>query len=597
VPPASPFATGDDVVHLDKGLARIVEIKHSAGSLHLVVGIGKTTLWVPLSAWREHLRALPTRAEAEKWRVRATTGPTTAGGVVEATRRRNTLDHRNFAAKLDAFADSYRSGDRSQKAMAALEDMEDALLPILARSLRMTTDALRAELRAAMPEEAPPQPKLPLPDLGASFEPIGRATLGTKTVAGAPGRAEVALATLPGVWLGYRWLAHASDEFGRLVAVHADHVGQVSALLAARSLVGSPNCDAASALVYDPAILDDPAAVDEIYDPVEPGLIAGRGFLLSLGGDGPYDVAAAKHGSRVACIVAGEAVSELEARLLRGEDREQVVIDELARWKPDEDRDFEPVPRAALAILAEPPASPAKLAALEQFIARLDGDLEAEVDADRGLLTDAIEVAALQAPDRWFERLVAEFERPAPGLVFAIARVLVATRNHELGDLVLAKLATDEAPWRAAQLTLLRALVRAGHPGAGPALHERLAWASSPWARASTAAALLEVEPTSCELARVLIEHLETYGEQDRSGDPPHAGYGNDWDEVCEAMARHVTSCEACRGDWVTQLFRAKRADVPEMRRLVVIAPEQLAALTGAHTDDELWAWLAARRN
>ncbi|HEY6036389.1 MAG TPA: hypothetical protein VIV58_19060, partial [Kofleriaceae bacterium] len=253
--------------------------------------------------------------------------------------------------------------------------------------------------------------------------------------------------------------------------------------------------------------------------------------------------------------------------------------------------------RAALAILGEPPASPAKLAALEHFIERLDRDLEAEVDADRGLVTDAIELAAIQAPGRWFERLVAEFERPAPGLVYAIARVLVATRNRALGDVVLAKLATDDAPWREAQLTLLRALVRADHPGAGPALHERLAWAASPWARASTAAALLEAEPTSCELARVLIEHVETYGEQDRSGDPQHAGYGSDWDEVCEAMARHVPRCEACLRDWVTQVFRAKRADVPDMRRLVVIAPEHLAALTGAQSDDELWAWVAAYRN
>jgi hypothetical protein len=588
MPPASPFATGDQLVHLENGLARVVEIKHSAGTLHLVVAIGKQTVWIPLDAWREHVRALPTRAEADRWYARARTGALTPGGRAAADRRWRTIGHRDFAAKVAALADAYRCGDRDGRADATLGALEDHVLPIIGVVLGRPVAALRDELRAAMPEGVTPPQPAPLPSIGDRFEPIGRATFGKTTVAGDPGSRDVELATLPGEWLGYRWIAHPRDEFGRLIAIHADHVARLDALLAARVAVGSPNCDAASALVYDPAIVDDRAAVDEIYDPVEPGLIAGRGFSLSLGGDGPYDVSAAKHGARVACIVAGGTPSMLEDRLLRGEDRERVAIEELASWTPNEDHDYDPVPRAALAILGEPPASADKVAALERFVARL----EPEDD----LALEAIELLARLAPDPrpWFERLATAFERPAHGLAYAIARVLGATPRRDLGDLVLARLATDRPPWREARLTLLRALVRGGHPGAPAALRERLDGAITPWSRAQTAAVLLELEPESCANAQILIEDVENYGALDRSGDPLSAGVGNDWDELCEAMALHVSSCEACRVEWVTQLFRVKRTDDPELRRLVVIAPEQLAALTGAHDDTALWKWLAA---
>ena len=267
-------------------------------------------------------------------------------------------------------------------------------------------------------------------------------------------------------------------------------------------------------------------------------------------------------------------------------------------WTPDPDRDYDPTPQAALAILAEPPPSPAKLAALEQFVERVDDGLDAEVDGDRDLLCEVIEHLGVLAPEPRprFDRLVAEFERPAPGVAYALARVLAATRRRDFGDLVLARLAREAAPWRSPRLVLLGALLRAGHPGAVAMLRDDLAHSESAWARAKTAAMLLEQQPTSCELARTLIRaRRDVRRTGDSIEDPPHAGYGSDWDEVFAAMTPHVSSCAACRLDWVTHVFRAKRADLPEMRRLVVIAPEHLAAITGAHTDDELWRWIAAQ--
>ena len=250
MPPASPFATGDELVHLEKGLARVTEIEHSAGTLHLVVAIGKQTVWIPLDAWREHVRALPTRKEAEQWRTRAMTGPITPGGAAIARRRETTVRHRDFD----------QSSPRSRMRIAPAIGRATPITRAEAQTTSCRSSRARSDVRSKRcATSCAPRCPMHLPRRNLRRYRISargssrsaRAMLGATTVAGDPGSHEVELATLPGEWLGYRWIAHARDEFGRLVAVHADHVGNLAALLAARMHAGTPNCDAASALVYD----------------------------------------------------------------------------------------------------------------------------------------------------------------------------------------------------------------------------------------------------------------------------------------------------------------------------------------------------------
>jgi hypothetical protein len=585
------LVVGSDVVHLEKGLARIVANRVTAGMASAIVQIAATgeEVWVPVQAWAEHLRPLPDVVEAAAWRDRALDAgaPRPLGGRAAATRRERTLHHRVFERQLDALCDAYRSGDRSDEALAALAALEARLLPLLAPALATTPELLAATLRAAMPTQVTAPPAAP-PALGPGFEPVGRGVLTGSSLTGDPNEAlAVEVDTLAGPWLAYLW---TFDRQAQLVAIHADHVSQWRALLAEAAPIATAGTDCAQALLYDPALRESEQDVSEIWDPVEPGLLAGRGFSISIGGDGDYELRGATRDGKVVLVVTGDPLDALAEHVLRGVDREAACLETLAAWRDDprtfsDDDDEDDLDEVATrAIDAITTASPAALLELERVLA------VARDDHPEVARAAAIRLACLASePARYFQLLVDELDRGA-ATFGAIASVLRARREPAFAQVILERLAAGGPRWAAARSDLAAALADGGYPEAG-ALIEHARQDADVTVRLRSLAALLAQTPISCELARDALELIDEFPTKQR-----RPGFVDEWDAIAGALDRHAAECRPCRIDWVTVLFRIHRTPPDALRRLAFTAPGRLKTLTGTSVADELWVWLGRQR-
>jgi hypothetical protein len=100
-----------------------------------------------------------------------------------------------------------------------------------------------------------------------------------------------------------------------VIAVHHEHAADLAALIVEATDTGVASTEHAAIDVHDPSVLEVDPWRDEIFDPVEPGLIAGRGFSVRTGGDGDYRVRTASRAGRIVCIIAGELTDEARAAL------------------------------------------------------------------------------------------------------------------------------------------------------------------------------------------------------------------------------------------------------------------------------------------
>lgn len=559
------FRPGDDVIHLASGLAQVVA-EQQEGAFLLVRPARGDDLWVPRVAAAEHLRALPTADQARAWRDAPLTPAADTPSARE--RRARTLRHRDFDRQAAALRDGYACGDPG-------DALEARVLPVFARALGCTPDELRRAMRAKPTAILPPA-DAPIDVPAPLFEPLGRATFGDRVLVGDPGDDAVAIVATPGTWIGFQWSIDGDVAGAQVVAVHEHHARDVLALLATSLPRPDANAEAASANVYDATAVADPAVLDELGDPVEPGRIADRGFSVALGGDGAYAVRAAYHGDRAVCIVAGHALHPFERDLLLGREPAFDALDDL------EELDDAAADRVRDLVDAvgdgRVPASPSLIAQLERLHAA--ASLAACTASALARVADA---------DRWLPPLVDHFERTgrAPWYVVKALRARPA-----LGRPLIARL--DREPWCAARFDVLDAI--ADLPEARAALDAL--WrddAGSPWTRARAAATLLRHVP-ACDVARGLTAWMAEYPEHDTTRDGPHAGYGTDFDEVLGPLAEHARACVACRVPLVTTLFRIRRSGDDGYRRLAILSPEVLAELTGARDDGALWAWLDRHR-
>lgn len=569
---------GMQLVHLEHGLAQVIDIKETMGARSFVVAAGGREHWVPEAAWREHLRPLPSRAEAEAWRAHIGTLPQ-RGGDAAATRRERTLNHRDFDRQLAALAEAYASGDSRGR-----DALEARLLPILALSLETSVDALRAQLRSSMPASVAAA-ETAMPPLGPGFTVVGTAQLPARVAIG--DQAEVEIDILAGRWIGQVWTLDDDFERAQLVLVHSDFVSQWRTLVREAHTVATAGTDCAQALIFDPELVDDPQARDEIYDPIESGLIAGKGFSLSIGGDGDFDVRGASRDGRLVCLVTGNALGPLEEQVFHGEDRERVSIAQLAAWRAnpemERDDDADPVTTA----IDTMPATPAGIAELQRVF-----EVAQNIDEPIAIFTATRLAKVAHDPMPHFQWLVDNFERgPAvryPNPHNSIVGTLCARKDAAITALVVDRLAANHPAWVSGRDAFMRALLDGGHDLPATLVD------SSPCARATTLRLALTKDPAHCEVARDLIEFVESYAQLER-GDQ---AYGPpEFDALIAAMRTHSATCAACKLDWVRLLFRIKRAEKSEdyPRRMAWMAPFELEALTGATTDDALWAWLGSQ--
>lgn len=287
---------------------------------------------------------------------------------------------------------------------------------------------------------------------------------------------------------------------------------------------------------------------------------------------------------RVVDLVARGVVIEhagIQQRLFHGDARERACIEQLAAWRAhpvvDRDRYADPV-MSALGLMPATDTGIAELACVFD-VARTADEAVAIVAATR--------LAAL-APDPmpWFGWLVENFERGPvkryPNPYSSIISTLSVRDDAAITNLVVARL--DQPAWSRFRDDFLRALQHGGH--ALPAALVN----TTPCARATALRMSLERDPTRCEVARDLMEFIETYAQLER----PEQRYGPaDFDPLIAAMRAHASACTACRRDSVRLLFCIKRAPKDVFPpRMSWKAPSELVVITGVETDDALWAWL-----
>ncbi len=550
-----------------------------------------------------HLRAIPDAAEAEAWYARARgsapseTPVHTSPALVE--RRLRSLRYRDFARKRDALVAAYRAGDRSPAALAALDALEAHLLPILAIGLARDVDALRASLRDSMPSETVADAPL-LPTLGRRFSPIGRATLTGETAAG--DRRNVVFATRPGEWLAYQWHAYAEPDEGAgaaLVAVHSAQVAALPALLSTCRPTGKGNVKTTRNRIeiYGASLEEDDAAWEDLYSPVEWGVIDGRGFTLPLVDQSKYELALARpDADDAAIVIVASTLNPFELGLLDGADPEATALElitKLSNKKELRAKRHEVI--SALAVLRNVAGHPRILAAAEHAM-----KLSAKVNGLEAIWAQSFVLVAALSPEPLpaFAALVARYETDLDMITpfFAVVRAL---KNEAMQDLLLERIGreqTHSARWGFLYDggVMLRAIAKAGSAHA-VALLERFAQnGDTPWTRAKATADLLDIRPGDCTLAHALIQFAKRYGELDLSHDHENRGYGTDWDGISEALERHSATCEACRARWVAVLFRIKRSNDEIYRRLRYLAPELCQKLTGVQSEEEIAAWLDA---
>lgn len=570
---------GDRVVHLDHGLATVTAVPITAGIPQIVVAANGEH-WIPASAWAAHLAPLPSRADAEAWRAAnlAADRARTEASSSAALRRGRMVRSRDLSRMLDALRDAYASGDRSADAIATLDRLEGFVLPILGHVLDIPPATLSADLRAAMPEAARLPPEAPLAKPRDDLDPIGRATLSTFARVGDLGDDSVNIATRPGPWSAWMWSA-TRDGAPAVIALHDDAIPRALELVRACREVGEANTECAQVSIRDEAVDNDPILGEEFYDPIEPGLVARRGWAISNGGDGPYHVWAAndEDGDAI-CVIAGGPFHELALALLRGADRESAATHVLHEWidgRGNEDEEVDRVACQALEILGTLPPTERILEVLQK-IALVD-----DRDDNREVRLDAVMLLARTARDPmpWFQQLVDQFEKPSLAFSYRIDHVLARSQHRGPGDLALARLAANVPPWPEVRIHKLQALAAGDHPAADAAIRALWHGKASRWTRAHMAVLLLRRDPTSCEVARSLIELADRYEQLDASGDPPNSGFGRDWDQVCEVMRAHVAACPSCKTGWIEQLERASTTMVS--RRFSVLAADELRRIMG----------------
>jgi hypothetical protein len=198
-------------------------------------------------------------------------------------------------------------------------------------------------------------------------------------------------------------------------------------------------------------------------------------------------------------------------------------------------------------------------------------------------------------PLRWLRVLVAWYEDTGSyELVHPIAKVLRSATDPAPGNHILERI--DDPSWCVARSELLAALAAAPHPAIAPVL--RATWrdeAATPWSRAKAAEHLLSASG-DCEVARWLASFVRDYGTLDVRRDGRNAGYGADSDDLAAVLREHARRCEPCGLEWGGVLAAVHRNDDRSLPRLHYIARGELAALTGATTDDAVQAWLAGHR-
>lgn len=416
---------------------------------------------------------------------------------------------------------------------------------------------------------------------GPGFVIIGCAQLPERVAIGDEAEAEVEVRA--GRWVGQVWTYGGDFGKAQLVVVHADYVSQWRDLIREAELVATAGTDCAQALIYDPAV-----DRDDIYDPVEPGLVAGKGFSLSIGGDGDYDVRGTSRDGALVCLLAGNELDPLEHALFLGEDAERACTEVLAGWRanPAMERDTyaDPVTTAIEVI----PATPTGIAELERVF-----DVAHGVDEAIAIFVATRLAKSARDPMPHFNWIVENFERGPvvryPNPHNSVIATLYARTDAALTALVVDRLESQHPAWLSGRDAFMHALLAGGHT-VPPTLTE-----SSPCARATTLRLSLERDRTQCDVARELMEFVVKYTQLERS----EQSYGPpDFDALIEAMRAHSNDCAACRLEWVRLLFRIKRGsktdDFP--RRMCWKAPSELEALTGANTDDALSAWLGQER-
>ncbi len=319
--------TGDLVLHLQHGLARVVALKSSPLPAAIVrIEATQAEHWVPLSAAGEHVAKMPRPDAARAWlaSVVAPAGFRPPGGDEAAEARARTLEYRDVDRQLEALRDAYRSGDRGASAERAREDLEARLLPVIAAVLGRSAAELSAELREGVPAlEVAPMPTA-VPDLDG-LETLGRAELTGETLVGeAPARVR----TRPGPWIGYVW----RDGYSTcLLAVHEEHVASWRELRRELAVIGTTYANGGSALIYQASMLDHDADADLLYS--RDGVLDGRGFAFSLGGDGDYQVRGVERDGALVCVAGSSQLDAFREAQLRGMSPLEAALAACAHWR------------------------------------------------------------------------------------------------------------------------------------------------------------------------------------------------------------------------------------------------------------------------
>jgi hypothetical protein len=298
------------------------------------------------------------------------------------------------------------------------------------------------------------------PSLGPGFDPIpASARLSETSYIGDPSREPLEIDTRPGEWFAYHWaLRHTPDDLIYLVAIHADFVRNWREIVSAAEPIGAGWTEGATALFFDPVIADDEAAFDEIGNPVVPGLISNRGFVLHIYGDGGFPVRATGRDGRAVCVVLSDSDNPLAWSLLCGADRTKACLAEMARWRemveegeePDEDSDDDIDDLVLLAMRTLDGVGPDAVEELERVF---DCAVESD-DVGEDVAHCAASELACHASDgpSWFEWLLDAFEseedgEPRWGLRFAVAGVLRSRHDAEMERLLAERLRRSNEPW------------------------------------------------------------------------------------------------------------------------------------------------------
>lgn len=287
------FEPGQHVVVRGKGLGTVVSVGSSILVDELDLKPGEESRFeIPQDRAAEALRPVVGRDSAE--RVLAIVRERTARPTEDrALAYRRALKSGELEAQARLLAASY-GGPRETPELQYQERLEKSVFGELAIALGTTRKVLAAKTRSAVLGEAPSR-ALSLPDMSREVAfakvpdlkglvPIGAFAVHERIACGEV-RADASVDAVPGIWFAYASVNEEDEDIDELVAIHADHVGQLRELERGVRTIGKLPIEGAHVAIFDEAMADDV----ELFEAVAQAgreILEDRCAAVGLAGDG-----------------------------------------------------------------------------------------------------------------------------------------------------------------------------------------------------------------------------------------------------------------------------------------------------------------------